>query len=68
MLREKIKECVGCNINFAIKMGMSEHTLSLKLNNKADFKQSQIELACKLLEIPREEIYSYFFTKEVAKK
>lgn len=50
---------------FAIEMGMSEHTLSEKLNGKISWKQSEISLACKLLDIADYEIPSYFFTMKV---
>lgn len=61
----RIKEKFNCNVNFAIKMGFSERTLSLKLNNKMDFRQNEIEKACALLEIPISKVYDYFFTKIV---
>ena len=61
----RIKEKYSSNKNLAEKIGISERTLSLKLNSKIDFKQSEIEKICELLEIPDEEISSYFFTKEV---
>lgn len=43
-------------------IGLTPTTYSLKLNNKAEFKQSEIEDICKLLEIPFVDIPSYFFT------
>lgn len=61
----RIKEKFNCNVNFAIKMGFSERTLSLKLNNKMDFRQNEIDKACILLEIPINEVHDYFFTKNV---
>lgn len=64
-LMGKIKEKFNCNVNFAIKMGFSERTLSLKLNNKMDFRQREIEQACILLKIPINKINDYFFTKKV---
>lgn len=64
-LRGKIIEKFGCNVNFAIKMGISERTLSLKLNNEVGFKQREIMKACELLKIPNDEISSYFFTMNV---
>lgn len=66
-LTNKIKEKFNCDVNFAIKMGFSERTLSLKLNNKSEFKQSEILKACKLLNISNKDINSYFFTPKVQK-
>lgn len=50
---------------FANAMGISERTLSLKLNNRVPFKQTEIQYACKLLDIEVDEIPSYFFTMKV---
>lgn len=50
---------------FAVAMGMSERTLSLKINNKIDFKQDEIIKACEVLEIKRSDIPIYFFTQDV---
>lgn len=60
-LKGRIIEKVGNNCNFAIKLGCSERTLSLKLNNKIDFKQSEILKSCKILSIPTKDIKDYFF-------
>ena len=46
-------------------MGMSERSLSLKLNSKVPFKQPEISKACSLLEIGDSDIPAYFFTIEV---
>ena len=64
-LQGRIVEKFGNNCNFAIKMGLSERTISLKLNNKVDFRQKEIAKACELLNIPISKIQDYFFTKEV---
>ena len=45
----------------------SPATLSLKLNNKARFKQAEIATICDKLEISPEDIGQYFFTLEVQK-
>lgn len=50
---------------FAKAMGLSERTMSLKLNNQVSFKQSEISKACELLEIHEADIPCYFFTLEV---
>ena len=66
-LSNRIKEVFNCDVNFAIKMGFSERTLSLKLNNKSEWKQTEIIKACDLLNIEISEIDIYFFTFKVQK-
>ena len=46
-------------------IGVRANTLSLKLNNRANFKQSEISSICEILNIPDKEIGVYFFTHEV---
>lgn len=60
-ITEKFKT-QGC---FASEMGLSERSLSRKLNCKVGFKQKEITKACQLLEIPENEMPDYFFTLEV---
>jgi len=50
---------------FAKAMGISEHSMSNKLNNNIHFKQPEITKACSLLDISENEIPAYFFTLEV---
>lgn len=50
---------------FADAMGISEHSLSKKMNGKFPWKQSEIEKACQLLEIDKNDIGSYFFNLKV---
>lgn len=64
-LRGKIIEKYSNNGNFANEIGISERTLSLKLHNKIAFKQTEIDKAILLLDIPIEEISEYFFKKKV---
>jgi hypothetical protein len=64
-LRGRIVEKFGTNAFFASKLGVSERTLSLKLNNKRFFLQEEITKAAKLLEIGDEEIVAYFFNQKV---
>lgn len=60
-LRGKIVEKFKSQRRFALAMGMSERTLSLKLSNKHYWKQPEILKAIELLGIPQEEITLYFF-------
>lgn len=38
----RIKEKFGSNSNFALSMKISERSMSLKLNNKVEWKQNEI--------------------------
>jgi len=51
----------GTQYNFAIAIGLSERSLSLKLNNKVPWKNTEIMKAVDLLEINPNEIPQYFF-------
>lgn len=64
-LRGKIVEKYKTISQFAKEIGISERTLSLKLNNQRQFKQSEIEQCRKSLGLKDSEIQTYFFTKKV---
>jgi len=64
-LRGKIKEVFGTQAAFAAEVPMSTVSLSEKLNNKVQFSQKEIDKACDLLQIAKEEIPIYFFTPKV---
>lgn len=64
-LNGRIVEICGTQAVFAEKMGLSERTISLKLNNKIAWKQSEIQKAVEILGIPDDEIQVYFFSKKV---
>jgi orf33 len=57
----RIVEKVGTQGKFAEKVGISERSVSLKLNGKVGWKQDEIVKACKVLAIQDEDIPSYFF-------
>lgn len=59
----KIYSVCGNKSKFAEAMGMSRPTLSGKLSGKSEWKQTEIEKAVKVLEIPEAAVYAYFFTK-----
>lgn len=61
----RITEYYGTQYNFSIAMGISERSLSLKLNNKVSWKDSEIFKAVKLLKISKKEIHKYFFEVKV---
>lgn len=56
-----IKTYCGTQAVFAAKMALSERTVSMKMNGKRDWKQSEIKKACELLNIEETEIPLYFF-------
>lgn len=62
MLRGRIKEKLKNEYVLAKELKCSKATLSKKLNNETDFTQDEIEKVCRILEINRKEIPSYFFT------
>lgn len=66
-LRGKIKEVFGTQEAFAESMDMSTVSVSQRLNNKLEWKTSEIVKACMKLGIPLEKAAEYFFTKEVKK-
>jgi transcriptional regulator with XRE-family HTH domain len=44
-------------------MGKDKSTICSKLNNKGEFKASEIDTICRELDIPNEQIGEYFFAK-----
>lgn len=64
-LRGRIVEKFGTLENFSKEVKISNHTISKYMNNKIPWKQTNISKAVQVLEIPPEEIPSYFFTLNV---
>lgn len=64
-LRGKIIEVFGTMSKYANAMNYSERTVSLKINGKIDFTQSDIAKTVNLLDLRDEEIPVYFFTNKV---
>lgn len=64
-LAGRIVEKCGTQAVFAERMGLSERTISLKINNKVPWTQPDIQKASEVLEFPEEEIQPYFFTVKV---
>lgn len=64
-LNGRIVEKCGTQAVFAERMGLSERTVSLKLNNKVSWKQPEMQRAAGILEFPETEIQVYFFTMKV---
>ena len=64
----RIVEKVGTQSKFADKMGLSERTVSLKLNGRVEWKQGEISSACQILDIQDVEIPAYFFALGVQRR
>ena len=62
-LSGKIVEKYGTQYNFAIALGLSERSLSLKLNNKVGWRDEEMERAIDLLDLDLNDIPAYFFYK-----
>jgi hypothetical protein len=59
-LNGRIVEIFGTQLNFSVAMGLSERSISLKLNNKVAWKNTEIAKAARLLKIKYSEIPKYF--------
>lgn len=66
-LRGKIKEKCGTQSVFASTIGLSDVSVSNKLNNNVEWGQEEMERAMLVLGILPAEIHSYFFTHKVEK-
>lgn len=66
-LRGRIVELFGNQGEFAKAMDWSERTLSLKMNGKVSWKQTDIVKAVELLKLSDNDIKPYFFTLKVQK-
>lgn len=64
-LAGKIVEVFGTQAKFAEAVGLSERSVSLKLNNKLGWKQVEMTKACSVLGVDLAEVARYFFTPKV---
>ena len=64
-LKGLIVEKYQTQTQFAHAMGLSERSISLKLNRKVGWTQAEISKACKLLSIDSEHIAAYFFARRL---
>lgn len=63
LLKDYIK-CSGYKIRFlARQLGISEHSLSRKINGKNEFKANEIDMLCSLLKIGTKDRMAIFFAK-----
>lgn len=66
-LKGKIVEVLGNQSNYAKALGLSETSITNKLNNAVYFTQGEIITSVEVLHISLEDISTYFFTKKVEK-
>lgn len=64
-LRGKIVEVFGSQTKFAKALGVSDRTVSLKLNNERGWTQEEINKSMTLFDEPSGRIKDYFFTLTV---
>ena len=64
-LKGRIVEKCGTQANFANKIGLSERSVTLKLNGLRSFKQGDIEKITEVRELSHDDIGTYFFTAKV---
>ena len=64
-LSGRITEKCGTQAVFAERMGLSERSISLKINNKIPWKQNEMQQAASVLDFPETDIQLYFFTLKV---
>lgn len=57
----RITEKFGSQLNFSNAMKISERSISLKLNNRVPWKQTEIIQAINLLDLEKKDIPEYFF-------
>lgn len=66
-LRGRIREVLGTEGCFADKLNRSQNFLTKVFNGESFFGQKDIETGADVLNIPVQEIGTYFFTKKVHK-
>ena len=63
----RIKECGETQKTLSEKVGISESTMSLKLNNESFFGQREMLKICDALGLSYSDIGAYFFAPKVRK-
>lgn len=61
-LRGRIREKGKTLSDVAVAAGIAESTLIQKINNHCQFKQREIVSICSFLDIPGDQVCTYFFT------
>lgn len=60
-LKGRIVEICGTQMEFAKRMGLSERSISLKLQGKISWKQNEIMKALEVLNLKASDVQEYFF-------
>lgn len=60
-IRGLIKQKFGTLEAFAVEFGKGASVVSKKLNGEIEWKVSEVEKVCKILDIPVNQIDEYFF-------
>lgn len=63
-LKGRIVEICGTQMEFAKRMGLSERSISLKLQGKISWKQNEIMKALEVLNLKASDVQEYFFNVE----
>ena len=63
LLEENIKNSGYKKSHLAKELGVSRYGFALKCNNKAEFKASEIDILCNLLNLSVRERMAIFFAK-----
>lgn len=66
-LKGRIVEKFGTQGRFAAANGLSDRSISLKLNNGIGLSQEEILKWCQMLDISNADIPKYFFDQKVSK-
>lgn len=64
-LNGRIVEKCGTQAVFAERIGVSDASMSKKLNGKAEWKQGEMQKAAIILDFPERDIPTYFFTNKL---
>ena len=63
LLEEYIEKSGYKRAFIAEKLGITRFALQLKINNKSEFKASEIDILCELLKVSTDERMAVFFAK-----
>lgn len=63
-LKGRIKEVCGSEREFANQMDTTDRTMWAKLNNRSDWKQSEIAKAVEVLNLEQKDILEYFYKEQ----
>ena len=64
LLKDYIKRSGYKITHLAQQLGITEHSMSRKINGKNEFKASEIDVLCKLLKIGIKDRMAIFFANE----